>query len=162
VNRFILPFLALLAVVVSLVVDRPRTVRALAIAVRRLIGILPSFLTMLALTGLALAAVSPDQISRIMTERSMWAGVVIATAIGSISLMPGFIAFPLSGLLLRNGVPHMVIAAFTVSLMLVGIATFPVERRYFGTRVALSRNLICIGISILVAIGIGIVFGDLQ
>ncbi len=56
--------------------------------------------------------------------------------------MPGFIAFPLSGILLSKGVPYMVISAFTTTLMIVGVLSYPVEKAYFGTKVTIMRNVV--------------------
>jgi hypothetical protein len=75
--------------------------------------------------------------------------------------MPGFIAFPLCGILLREGALYMVLSAFSTTLMMVGIATFPLERTYLGARLALARNLVSLGIALLVAIVTGFVFGEL-
>jgi len=63
--------------------------------------------------------------------------------------------------LLGKVVPYMVLSAFTSSLMMVGVLTFPVERKYFGTRIALIRNIIGLGISICVALVTGIFYGEL-
>jgi len=79
-----------------------------------------------------------------------------------VSMMPGFIAFPLGGLLVAKGVPYMVISAFTTSLMMVGILSFPLEKQYLGVKPALIRNLIALVVSILVATVTGLAFGELQ
>lgn len=85
---------------------------------------------------------------------------MIAALIGSIAAVPGFIAFPLAGILRDNGISYTVIAAFTTTLMMVGITTFPVEAAYLGNRVALIRNIIGFIIAILVALFIGLFFGE--
>jgi hypothetical protein len=55
----------------------------------------------------------------------------------------------------------MVLSAFSTTLMMVGVATFPLERTYLGTRLALARNLVSLGIALVVAIATGFVFGEL-
>ena len=157
----LLPLVALGALVLSVAVDRRRTVRALGVALSRFVGIVPPFLAMLSLASLALAAISPERLSAWVSGEHILASTGIAAAIGSVALMPGFIAFPLAGILLSKGVPYMVLAAFTVSLMLVGVATFPVERAYFGSGVAFVRNLICFAVALCVAVAVGLVFGEL-
>jgi hypothetical protein len=89
------------------------------------------------------------------------AGTAIASAFGSITLMPGFIAFPLSGILLQKGVPYMVLSALTATMMLVGVVTFPIEREYLGVKVALLRNLAGLFIALSVAVAVGLVYGEL-
>lgn len=86
---------------------------------------------------------------------------MIAYALGSISLMPGFIAFPLCGMLLEKGVLYMILSGFSTTLMMVGVLTFPVERAYLGTKVAVLRNLIYLVIAVVVTIITGLCFGEL-
>jgi len=160
--RLLLPAVALLALLVSAVHDRARTMQALRIAVRRLLAILPAFLAMLSLASVVLALVSPETLTRLASDRHLWLSAAAATAVGSVALLPGFVAFPLAGILVENGVPYTVIAAFTVSLMLVGVATFPVERAYCGTRVALVRNTVCVVIALIIAVVVGLVFGEIR
>ena len=88
-------------------------------------------------------------------------GLFIALVFGSVTIMPGFVAFPLCGILLKKGVSYGVLAAFTNSLMLVGIVTFPVEKAYLGTKTTIIRNLIYFLLSLFVAILIGIVYKEL-
>jgi len=71
------------------------------------------------------------------------------------------VAFPLSGILLGKGVPYTVIAAFTTTLMMVGVVTFPLEKRFLGARVALVRNLAGLAVALVVSVAIGLFFGEL-
>ena len=80
---------------------------------------------------------------------------------GSITMMPGFIAFPLGGILVQNGVLYMIISAFTTTLMMVGIITLPVEKKYFGTKVAVIRNIISFFIAVIISIITGMLFGEI-
>jgi len=75
--------------------------------------------------------------------------------------MPGFIAFPLAGILLEKGVLYMVLSAFTSSLMLVGILTYPIEKDYFGAKVTIMRNSISLVITVIIALATGLAFGEL-
>ncbi|MDP8268828.1 MAG: hypothetical protein P9L97_08890, partial [Candidatus Tenebribacter davisii] len=84
-----------------------------------------------------------------------------ASLIGSITIMPGFIAFPLAGILREQGIPYMVISAFTTTLMLVGIITFPIEKEFLGVKITIIRNVICFIIAIIVALFMGVAFGEI-
>jgi uncharacterized membrane protein YraQ (UPF0718 family) len=75
--------------------------------------------------------------------------------------MPGFIAFPLSGLLLNKGVSYTIIAVFTTTLMMVGILTYPVEKEFFGVKVTIIRNFLSLLIALIVALFIGVFYGEL-
>lgn len=123
--------------------------------------ILPSFGLMVVAVAIALPLLPPEFIAKTLGQDNRLIGVLLGTSIGSVSMMPGFIAFPLSGLLIEQGVPYMVIAAFTTTLMMVGILSFPIEQKYLGTKVALVRNLVSLVITILVAIVIGFAFGEI-
>ncbi len=149
------------ALLVSLAASPGKTVAALRLAVRRLTAILPAFLVMLVLLAVALTLVPQDVIRRLLGRESGALGVAMAALLGSVTLMPGFIAFPLSGALLKQGVPYMVLAAFTSTLMMVGVLTYPLERRYFGRNVTLVRNAASLLIALIVALVVGLVFGEI-
>jgi uncharacterized membrane protein YraQ (UPF0718 family) len=150
-----------LLLVLSLSANREKTVRALRIALRGFLNLLPSFLTMMCLVALFLAFLPREIIVRYLGVENLFLGTGLATILGSVSLMPGFIAFPLGGILLEEGVPYVVLAAFTTTLMMVGVATFPVERHFLGTKVALLRNGISLLIALAISLAIGFWFGEL-
>ena len=150
------------ALAASLVASRRKTLAALKLAGGRFLKVLPAFLTMLVLFAVGITLVPEELIRRILGRESGWAGVGVAAALGSITLMPGFIAFPLCGALLKQGVPYMVLSAFSTTLMTVGVLTYPLERRYFGRNVTLVRNGTCLVIALLVAAATGLVFGELS
>lgn len=149
------------ALFVSLIASREKTWRALKISFKRLIDILPAFITMLVLVSVALFFVPDQVISAWLGNDNRYIGVLIASFFGSITLMPGFIAYPLCGILLKKGVTYMVLAAFSSTLMMVGVLTYPIESRYFGAKVTIIRNLISLAIAIIVALATGIFFGEI-
>ncbi|MHC4560602.1 MAG: hypothetical protein ACYS80_25260, partial [Planctomycetota bacterium] len=101
---FLIYVITICAVVVSLIADRGKTVKSLQVAGRKMLKITPAFLTMTILVSIALYLVPDETISRYLGHENKVLGLVIAHALGSISLMPGFIAFPLCGMLLEKGV----------------------------------------------------------
>ena len=107
--------------------------------------------------GILLAALSPETISKLVGQKSGWLGMIIASVIGSITLIPGFVAFPLASALLNNGAGIMQIAVFISTLMMVGIVTVPLEIKYFGKKAAIVRNISAFVFSYIVAIVIGMV-----
>lgn len=147
--------------IISLFANRQKTIKALKIAFKRFSKILPAFLTMLILISIVLYIFPQELILKYLGIGNKYISTLIASLIGSITLMPGFIAFPLAGILRQQGVPYMVISAFTTTLMLVGIITFPVEREYFGVKITIIRNIICFIIAIIVAFIMGVVFGEI-
>ena len=150
-----------LALVISLIVNRGKTLQALKIAGRRLINILPAILIMLIVISIVLFLIPDEVISSYLGSNSKFTGVLLASLLGSIMLMPGFIAFPLAGILLTKGVLYMVLSAFTTTLMIVGVVTYPIEKEYFGTKVTIMRNVISFLIALVVAVMVGIFFGEI-
>ena len=88
-------------------------------------------------------------------------GVILGGLMGSISLMPGFIAYPLSGILLQQGVSYMTISSFVTTLMMVGVITYPVEKKYFGVKVTILRNVLSLITALIISLVIGLFYGEL-
>ena len=141
-----------LALIASLIVNRKKTLNALTISVRRLIRILPAFLIMLILVSIVLYLIPDRVISHYLGSNNKFIGVLFASSFGSITLMPGFIVFPLCGILLKKGVLYMVLSAFTTTMMMVGVLTYPIEKAYFGIKVTVIRNVISFFIALVVAV----------
>ena len=150
-----------LAVLISLIANRDKTLKALKVAAKSFIRILPAFLIMLILVSIVLFLVPDRLISEYLGESNKLTGVLLASFLGSITLMPAFIAFPLCGILLKKGVLYMVLSAFTTTLMMVGILTYPIEKEYFGIKVTIVRNVISLFIALIVAVMTGIFFGEI-
>ena len=150
-----------LALAISLAANRRKTIQALKISGKRFVNILPAFVIMLILVSIVLFLVPDEVILNYLGSDNKFVGVLLASLIGSITLMPGFIAFPLCGILLTKGVLYMVLSAFTTTLMMVGVLTYPVEKEYFGPRVTIMRNAISFLIAIVIAVITGIFFGEI-
>ena len=120
--------------------DRKKSVAALKKGWKAFENLLPQFLPIILLIGLGLAVLEPSTISRILGEESGLTGMALAAVLGSIILMPGFIAFPLAASLLAAGAGYGQIAMLLTTLMMVGIVTLPLESSYFGKRLAIERN----------------------
>jgi uncharacterized membrane protein YraQ (UPF0718 family) len=149
--------LAFAALGISFIKSKENTVLSLKKAWKSFENILPQFLTILLIIGIMLSVLTPQQISMILGKQSGWAGVLIAAAIGSVTLIPGFIAFPLAAALLNNGAGYMQIGAFVSTLMMVGIVTMPVEIKCFGKKAAIIRNVLAFAFSMAVAFIMGAV-----
>lgn len=140
--------------------DRRKTMKGLKIGIKKLLKIIPVFLLLLVFISIVLTLMPEDLISRYLSGSDGYLAALLGLAIGSVAVMPGFVAFPLGRVLIDQGVQYMAVAAFTSSLMMVGILTFPVERQFFGTRFALLRNISSILIATVIALIMGFVFGE--
>ncbi|HSK68872.1 MAG TPA: permease [Candidatus Limnocylindria bacterium] len=156
---YVLYALAGTALLASFLRDRKKTALALKKAWKSFENILPQFLAILVIIGLAFSVLTPETITRLLGSNSgMW-GVLAASLVGSVTLIPGFVAFPLAAALLRSGAGYMQIAAFVSTLMMVGVVTLPLEIRTFGKRAALARNLAAYAFSLVAALVVGAVMG---
>jgi uncharacterized membrane protein YraQ (UPF0718 family) len=147
----VLLIVTLAALLVSLAKDRARTGQGIRKGIGMFLKLLPSLLNVLALVAIVLALVPQQKIEFLLGSQSGVQGYIAAAIIGSVSLIPGFIAYPLCGVLMKSGIPVGVLAVFITTLMMVGVLTLPLEIQFFGLRAALLRN----GLSLLGAVVIG-------
>ena len=145
---------------ISFIKDKEKTLKALKIAWRSFFNIVSVFIVVLALYALFVSFVPSELIQQAIGSDSGFWGVLIAVGLGSISVMPGFAAFPLCAALYTQGIPYYILAAFSVSLMNVGIVTFPIEQKYLGTKVAVIRNFLGLVVSILTLFIVKLAFGE--
>ena len=146
---------------VSLIANRQKTAKAVKIAIKKFTTIMPAFFMMLILVSIVLFIFPDKVIIKYLGQSNHGYGTVLAALLGSVSLMPGFITFPLCGILAQKGVSYMVLSAFSTTLMMVGIVTFPIEKEYLGIKIAVIRNIISFCIALCVALMTGLFFGEL-
>jgi len=139
----------------SALADRDKTVAGVKKGVRMFVGILPSLLAVLMTVSITLSILPANALAQWMGKDSGPTGFVIAALLGSVSLIPGFIAYPLSAILVKNGVGYHVIAVFITTLTMVGVLTLPLEARYFGLWTAVVRN----SLSLIGALVVGGIMG---
>jgi uncharacterized membrane protein YraQ (UPF0718 family) len=120
--------------------DRTKTRQVLRKTWKSFENILPQFLSVLMIIGIMLSVLNREVISQLIGQESGLAGMAIAAVIGSITLIPGFVAFPLAASLLEAGAGYGQIAMFVTTLMMVGVVTLPVESQFFGRKLAVKRN----------------------
>lgn len=145
----------------SLLKSRKKTMQALVKAIKKFEKMIPPFLIMIIAVSVALYFLSDKVLLTLLDNSNKSFSVMLASILGSITMMPGFITFPLCGLLLEKGVSYTVLSAFTTTLMMVGVLTYPIEKAYLGRRVAILRNLIGFTTALIVAAATGIVFGEI-
>ncbi len=114
--------------------------------------LLPVLLLMLALVSIVRFLIPNDTLVKYMGEGSGVKGWITAAALGSVALIPGFIAYPLCGILIKSGVAYSVIAVFITTLMMTGFITLPVEAKFFGWRTSIIRNLFSLAAALFIGI----------
>ncbi len=158
-TTYMLYGIVIILYLISFLKNRDKTKQALIKSAKSFESIMPQFLSVIFIVGFILTALSPETISKLLGDKSGVVGVFIASIIGSITIMPTFVAFPTAALLLENGAGYTQITALISTLMFVGVITFPMEAKFIGKRAALIRNLIYFLYSILVAFVIGRLMG---
>ncbi|MFW6267282.1 MAG: hypothetical protein ACOC2S_02910 [Halanaerobium sp.] len=156
---YTLYYIAGIAVLISFFADREKTIKGLKIGWKKFSKILGTYLKLLIILSFILL-ISDRFIISYLGGQAPFVGLIMGLIIGSITMMPGFIAYPLAGILVSRGVNYMVVAAFITTLMLVGIATYPVEKEYFGIKATIWRNVAGFIIAGIIALVTGILYGE--
>lgn len=125
---------------VSFIVDRKKTIKGIQKGLKQFLKILPTLMSVIIIISVVLFFISGDLLKEYLGKDAGAVAYVSAAALGSVSLLPGFIAYPLAGILVNSGVSYSVIAVFITTLMMVGILTIPIEARYFGLKTTIIRN----------------------
>jgi len=159
-EMYFLYVITAICLIASIIASREKTFKAVIIALRRFLNLLPIFFVMLILVSIALFFVSDELIVQYLGVENKYLGLLLASFLGSVIIMPGFISFPLAGILLDKGVPYMILAGFSTTLMMVGVLTYPVEKVFLGTKVTIVRNAIAFFIALSIAGIIGVFFGE--
>ncbi len=152
---YILIGITLIGLIVSILRSRPRTLKSMKMSLKMGKGMGLELLSLLALIALILAYLPEKQIAKYLGDSSGLLASVYGAVIGSVTILPGVIAFPLAKQLVVSGASLAAIAAFITTLTMVGLATSPLEKRYFGLRYTVLRN----SISFIFAISIALIMG---
>ena len=158
---YFLYIITAIALIISFIINKEKTIKAVRMAYKKLAKISPAFLGLIIVISVILYLIPEEVISKSLGNDNKFISVLLASFIGSITLLPGPIAYPLGKVLLNEGVSYMVLAAFTTTLMMVGVLTFPIEKAYFGTKVTIARNILSFCIALAVAVTMGFFFGEL-
>jgi uncharacterized membrane protein YraQ (UPF0718 family) len=145
--------------VVSFIADREKTVRGVKIGIKKFRTILPNYLKLLILIEIVLFF-AEGLIVRYLGQENALIGLLAALVLGSVTIMPGFIAYPLAGVLVNRGVLYMVVAGFVITLQMVGVLTYPVEKEYLGVKATVIRNGMSFVIAAIISLAIGLIFGE--
>ena len=132
--------LTIVLTVISFVFDRNKTLKGIKKGLTMFVKILPTLLSVIILVSVVLYLVSDEVLMKYLGEEAGLGAYVSAAVIGSVSIIPGFIAYPLAGILLKTGVSFSVLSVFITTLKMVGVLTIPIEAKFFGLKTAILRN----------------------
>jgi len=158
-----IPIIILTAVltIISFIFDKKKTIKGIKKGTMMFLKILPTLLSVIILVSVVLYFVSDKVLIEYLGKDAGLGAYISAAIIGSISIIPGFIAYPLSGILLKTGVSFSVLSVFITTLKMVGILTIPIEARFFGYKIAIIRNTLSFVGAILVGGIMAVIFNYL-
>ena len=145
--------------IISLIFSREKTWQSIRRGTKKLLKILPNYLKILVILAIIMSF-AEEFIVTYLGGQNILLGSLLAVFVGSIVMMPGFIAYPLAGVLLSRGVSYTVIAGFVVSLKMVGVVTYPVEKEYMGVKGTIYRNAASLVITLILTFLMGIYYGE--
>lgn len=158
-TTYILYSLAIVMCLISFLKDKEKTKSALIKACKSMENIMPQFLSIIIIVGLMLAFIDTNTISRLIGSESGVLGVIFSTVIGSIVMVPTFVAFSTANTLLNSGAGYAQVAGLVSTLTFVGIMTFSLEAKYIGKKAAFYRNFFAFLFSFVVAFFMGVILG---
>jgi uncharacterized membrane protein YraQ (UPF0718 family) len=157
VSTLILIGLAVIGVLLSLIKSRSKTLASVKFARGMFLGTFSELIGVMGIIGLILALLPAELIGKAMGGSNQLLSSLFGASIGAVTIIPGFIAFPLADTLLQQGAHIGTVAAFITTLTMVGVATYPLEVKHFGQRFTFARNLLSFVLAIAIALIMGIV-----
>lgn len=142
---------------VSLKKDKKKTLDAIKMSGGIMKGLAGEIIAILLLIGLLLTFIPPEAIRQYIGQSNTLISTVVFALVGCITLIPAFVAFPLAGSLVNAGANIVPVVAFLTTLTMVGIVTFPLERKEFGTKFAVVRNSLSFVFAIIIALVMGVI-----
>ena len=156
-NAIIFISVAAVLSALSFAMDRQKTIAGFKRGWQMFSRMLLPFLNILIIVAIALYLISPSAINHYLGSGSGLLGFAIAAIVGSITLIPAFISYPIAAGLLQQGASYGVVATFMTTLMMVGVITLPLEMKYLGRRVAITRNVLNFFAAIIIGLAIGVI-----
>ncbi|QXM06608.1 permease [Crassaminicella indica] len=143
--------------VVSLIKDKKKTFHSMQMARGMMKNMIGQILGILFLIGLILTFIPPETIKGMLGKSNLFFSTIISGALGSITLIPAFVAFPLVGSLVDVGISIVPAVAFLTTLTMVGVVTFPLEKQEFGMKFTVIRNALSFVFAMVIALIMGVI-----
>lgn len=151
--------ISILLLSISLVKDPAKTFSSMKRSKGMMRSMMGDILAIIFGIGLILTLIPPTSIQRFLGSSNTILSTIISSIIGSLTLIPAFVAFPLIGSLVDVGASIVPAVAFLTTLTMVGFVTFPLEKKEFGLKFALMRNLYSFLFAIIIALAMGVILG---
>lgn len=155
-TTILLIVLAVTALIWSLIKDKLKTKKVVDMSFKLFKSTFSEVFFLMALVALFLSLIPESIIKTLLGSKNEMLSIGWGALIGTITIIPAFVAFPLAGSLLNSGANLVAISAFITTLTMVGFATMPIEIKYFGKKFTFIRNGISILVAIIIALGMGV------
>jgi uncharacterized membrane protein YraQ (UPF0718 family) len=146
-----------IAFLLSMRKDKNKTLSSMKMASGMMKNMIGEIIGILFMIGLILTFFPPETIKSVMGKSSVFVSTIVSAAVGSITLIPAFVAFPLVGSLTYAGVSIVPAVAFLTTLTMVGVVTFPLEKQEFGIKFTAVRNFLSFSFAIIIALIMGVI-----
>ncbi len=143
--------------IVSIVKNKEKSKEAMKKSKGMMKNMIGDIIGIIFMIGLILTFIPPETIERVLGSGNTFLSSLAAAVVGSITLIPAFVAFPLVGSFVDAGASIVPGVAFLTTLTMVGVVTFPLEKKEFGTKFAVTRNLLSFGAAISIAVLMGVI-----
>ncbi|MPM71030.1 hypothetical protein SDC9_117993 [bioreactor metagenome] len=140
----------------SIVKSKTKTINSLRMAKGMMKNMIGEIIAILFLIGLLLTFIPPETIKNVLGNSNTFLSTIIAALVGGITLIPPFVAFPLVGSFIDIGISIIPSVAFLTTLTMVGVVTIPLETQEFGSKFALTRNLLSFVFALIIALAMGV------
>ena len=146
---------AVILTIVSIIKDKKKTFSSMKKSRKMMGNMLGEIVAIIFLIGLILTIIPPESIKNVLGSSNTFISTIVSAVVGGITLIPAFVAFPLVGSLVDVGASIVPAVAFLTTLTMVGIVTFPLEKKEFGLKFALSRNVLSFMFAVIIALAMG-------
>jgi len=142
---------------ISIKKDKKKTLNAIKGSSGMMKSMGGEIIGILFLIGLILTFLPPETIKQYAGNSNSLMTTIVFALVGCITLIPAFVAFPLAGTLVDAGASIVPVVAFLTTLTMVGIVTFPLEKKEFGTKFTVTRNSLSFIFAIVIALVMGVI-----
>ncbi len=146
-----------LLMIFSVIKSKQNTVESMKKSKKMMGNMIGDIIAIIMLIGLILTLVPVTLIQDYLGASSVFLSTIAASLVGSVTLIPAFVAFPLVGSFVDSGASIVPAAAFLTTLTMVGVATFPLEKKEFGLKFAIYRNGMSFVAAVIIALGMGVI-----
>ncbi len=137
--------------------DKQKTLASMKKSMGMMKNMIGEIISIIFLIGLVLALIPPEAIESTLGSSNVVFSTITAALLGSITLIPAFVAFPLVGSFVDSGASIVPAVSFLTTLTMVGVVTFPLEKQEFGLKFAIVRNGFSFVFALIIAFGMGVI-----